>query len=137
MIYDIGFLIFSFIYLPALIFKGKLHADFAERFGIYDKAKERALESGKDRIWIQAVSVGEVALCKNLIPILKERFPANDIVISTITKAGNDLAKKILTMLTNKKTREQMAKRSYKNARDYDINRSVDKLEGVYKEVIA
>ena len=95
MFYNIGFLIFSLFYLPALIFKGKLHAEFAERFAIFDKIKERSLLSGKDRIWIQAVSVGEVALCKGLIPVLKQKFPENDIVISTITKPGNDLAKKI------------------------------------------
>lgn len=95
MLYDIGFLIFSVFYLPILIFKGKLHASFAQRFGLYDKMLERALLSGKDRIWIQAVSVGEVALCKELIPLLKDRFAGRDIVISTITKAGNDLARKM------------------------------------------
>lgn len=94
MLYDLGFFIFSLLYLPALIFGGKLHREFGERFGIYDKMKERTLFSGEGRIWIQAVSVGEVALCKSIIPLLKERFPANDIVISTITKSGNDLAKK-------------------------------------------
>lgn len=72
-----------------------MHGEFSERFGIYDKAKQRALFSGKDRIWIQAVSVGEVALCRSLIPLLKEKFPSTDIVISTITKAGNELARKI------------------------------------------
>jgi len=97
MLYDIGFLIFSVIYLPVLVFKGKLHREFPERFGIYDKAKERALLSGRDRIWIQAVSVGEVAVCKSLIPLLKERFPGHDLVVSTITKAGNDLAKKLFS----------------------------------------
>ena len=97
MLYSIGFFIFSIIYLPVLIFKGKLHGDFAERFARFDKIKERSLLSGKSRIWIQAVSVGEVTLCKSLIPLLKKRFPANDIVISTVTKAGNDLAKKIFS----------------------------------------
>ena len=97
MLYDIGFLIFSIIYLPILIFKGKLHREFPERFGRYDKAKERALLSGSGRIWIQAVSVGEVALCKSLIPLLKEKFSADDLVISTITKAGNDLAKRLFS----------------------------------------
>ncbi len=95
MLYDLGFFIFSLIYLPVLIFKGKLHRDFPERFAIFDNRKKRALVSGKDRIWIQAVSIGEVALCKSLIPLLKKRFANHDIVISTITKAGNDLAKKI------------------------------------------
>ena len=94
MLYSIGLFIFSFLYLPVLIFKGRLHAEFAERFARFDKIKERALLSGGNRIWIQAVSVGEVALCRSLIPLLKEKFPGRDIVISTITRTGNDLAKK-------------------------------------------
>ena len=97
MLYDLSLFIFSLLYLPALIFKGKLRGDFSERFAIFDKTKEISLLSGKDRIWIQAVSVGEVALCKNLIPLLKKRFPSHGIIISTITKTGNDLAKKIFS----------------------------------------
>ena len=97
MLYDIGFLIFSVIYLPLLIFKGKLHREFPERFGRYTLAKEKALLSGRNRIWIQAVSVGEVAVCKSLIPLLKENFPGYDLAVSTITKAGNDLAKKLFS----------------------------------------
>lgn len=95
MFYSIAFFIFSLIYLPTLIFKGKFHSDFGQRFARFDKMTERALLSGNGRIWVQAVSVGEVALCRSLIPALKEKFPDRDIVISTITKAGNDLAKKI------------------------------------------
>jgi len=97
MLYDIGFLIFSIIYLPLLVFKGKLHREFLERFGRYALPKEQALLSGRDRIWIQAVSVGEVFVCKSLIPLLKEKFPRHDLVVSTITKAGNDLAKKLFS----------------------------------------
>ncbi|MDD5173854.1 MAG: 3-deoxy-D-manno-octulosonic acid transferase [Candidatus Omnitrophica bacterium] len=97
MLYDIGFLIFSVIYLPILVFKGKLHGEFPERFGRYAPSKERVLLSGRDRIWIQAVSVGEAAVCKSLIPLLKEKFPGHDLVVSTITKAGNDLAKRLFS----------------------------------------
>lgn len=97
MLYSIGYFIFSIFYLPTLIFKGKLHAEFAERFAMFDKVKTRSLLSGRNRIWIQAVSVGEVALCKSLMPLLKKEFPGSDVVISTITKAGNDLAKKIFS----------------------------------------
>jgi len=95
MLYDIGFFIFSLFYLPTLVFKGKLHKDFLERFGKYDKAKRDALAQAKDAIWIQAVSVGEVALCRDFVPLLKARFPGRTIIFSTITKTGNDLAKKI------------------------------------------
>ncbi len=97
MMYDIGFLIFSIFYLPTLIFKGKLHGDFMERFGIYDVKKRERLAAGKRKIWIQAVSVGEVALCKTFIPLLKDRFKPDEIILSTITRTGNDLAKKMFS----------------------------------------
>ena len=94
MLYDIGFFIFSIFYLPILIFKGKLHKNFMERFGIFDNATRASLDSKSEKIWIEAVSVGEVALCRTLIPLLQEKYPDREIVLSTITRAGNDLAKK-------------------------------------------
>ena len=97
MLYDIAFFIFSVLYIPALIFKGKLHKDFLERFGVYSDVKREAIWRAKDVIWIQAVSVGEVALCKSFIPALKREFPASSIVLSTITRTGNDLAKKLFS----------------------------------------
>ena len=97
MIYDIAFFIFSVFYLPTLLFKGKLHRDFLERFGIFSRDKEASLASGKDVIWIEAVSVGEVSLCKNFLPLLKKKFPHSSIVLSTVTKTGNDLAKKLFS----------------------------------------
>jgi 3-deoxy-D-manno-octulosonic-acid transferase len=95
MLYDIGFAIFSLIYLPTLIFKGKLHGQFRERFAVYPEATAKRLADAKDVIWIQAVSVGEVALCKSLVPAIRKEFPDRDIVFSTITKTGNDLARKL------------------------------------------
>jgi len=97
MLYDIGFFMFSLFYLPTLIFKGKLHGDFLERFGIYGFAKKRILEAAKGAIWIQAVSVGEVGVCKSLVAGLRSGFPDRKIIISTITKTGNDLAKKLFS----------------------------------------
>jgi len=97
MLYDIGFLIFSLFYLPALLFKGKLHGDFSERFGVYSAEKRSSLERSKGAIWIQAVSVGEVALLKSFIPLLRQRYPSTPIVLSTITSSGNDLARRLFS----------------------------------------
>ncbi|MCX5678396.1 MAG: 3-deoxy-D-manno-octulosonic acid transferase [Candidatus Omnitrophica bacterium] len=97
MLYDIAFFIFAVFYIPTLIFKGKLHKDFLERFGVYSDVQKEALWRAKDVVWIQAVSVGEVALCKSFIPALKKEFPAKSIVLSTITRTGNDLAKKLFS----------------------------------------
>jgi 3-deoxy-D-manno-octulosonic-acid transferase len=97
MIYDIAFLVFALFYLPALILKGKLHRDFPERFGVFSAGKRSRLRAARNRIWIQAVSVGEVALCKELVRRLKENFPDDELVISTITRTGNGLARKLFS----------------------------------------
>lgn len=97
MIYDIGFFIFSLFYLPVLLLKGKLHGAFGERFGIFPAAKREKLGRCRNAIWIQAVSVGEVLLCRSLIPALKEAFPESDIVLSTITRTGQELAGKLFS----------------------------------------
>lgn len=45
-------------------------------------------------IWLHAVSVGEVNLLATIIDVLSERAPEFEIVISTTTKTGYDLAAK-------------------------------------------
>ncbi len=44
-------------------------------------------------VWIHAVSLGEVALIRSLVDELRRRHPTWDIVISTTTLTGHDLAK--------------------------------------------
>jgi 3-deoxy-D-manno-octulosonic-acid transferase len=62
-----------------------------QRAGIYPKLfppKER-------RIWLHAVSVGEINVARSIIDVLFETVPDIDIVLSTTTPKGFDLAKKI------------------------------------------
>jgi len=89
-IYDIAFFIFSIFYLPILFFKNKYHGKFKERFGFLPDM------NFKDQpIWIHAVSVGEVMAAKPLLEALRKEFPGVEFVISTITRAGNDVAQKL------------------------------------------
>jgi len=90
-VYDILFLFFAIIYLPALIFKQKWHKLFSVRFGILSKDLQAALAQ-KDNIWIHAVSVGEVLAIGRLITELKKEFPSYRLVISTVTQTGYHLA---------------------------------------------
>lgn len=99
MLYDLGFLIFSVFYLPVLFFKGKMHGDFGQRFAFYGNALRKRLASGRETIWIQCVSVGEVSLCRSFVPLLRKRYPKSAIVVSTITKTGNALAAKLFSDL--------------------------------------
>lgn len=46
-----------------------------------------------------------------------------------------DLAKKALILLKNDKIRKKMGIKSYKNVKEYDINKSIDKLEKIYNSL--
>lgn len=48
---------------------------------------------------------------------------------------SKDLAKKILILLRDDKLRKKMGEQSYKNIKEYDINRSIDKLEKIFYAV--
>ncbi|MDD5478028.1 MAG: 3-deoxy-D-manno-octulosonic acid transferase [Candidatus Omnitrophica bacterium] len=86
-IYDLIFFIFSLIYLPLYLFRGKFHQGFARRLGSLPQ------DLNLDRpIWIHAVSVGEAVAIKGLVSQLRETYPQKKIVISTVTATGNKVA---------------------------------------------
>lgn len=93
-IYDIFFFLFSLIYLPYLVIKGKAHRDFRERLGKLPPPFEKI--GALRPIWVHAVSVGEVLAVKDFVKKLHARLPERKIVLSTTTKTGNDIARKVL-----------------------------------------
>ena len=95
--YDCIFLFYAIAYLPVLLFKGKLHRNFLERFGIFDSRFFSWCVSHDKILWIHAVSVGEVSASRPIVERLKTEFPAYGIVVSTTTQAGNHLAKGMLS----------------------------------------
>lgn len=90
--YDLIFLIFSIIYLPYLVVKGKAHRDFIQRFGFLPQELKCRY---KNTVWVHTVSVGEVMAANSFVRHLKEAFPAHRIVLSTTTKTGQETAKRI------------------------------------------
>jgi len=48
-----------------------------------------------------------------------------------------DLAKKALIILKNDTLRKSMSEKSFKNIKDYDINKSIDKLEELYYSLLS
>ena len=52
------------------------------------------LPAGRERIWLHAVSVGEVLLVKSLIAALRERRPDVEIVLTVTTETGLEVARK-------------------------------------------
>ncbi|MDD5465767.1 MAG: 3-deoxy-D-manno-octulosonic acid transferase [Candidatus Omnitrophica bacterium] len=90
-IYDLIFFIFSLIYLPLYLFRGKFHQGFTRRLG------SLPLDLDLDRpVWIHAVSVGEVVAIKGLVTELRKIYPQKKIVISTVTATGNKIAQGLI-----------------------------------------
>jgi 3-deoxy-D-manno-octulosonic-acid transferase len=70
---------------------GKYLNNFRERLG---RLPAGVGGRGRASIWIHAVSVGEVLAARTLIGPLKARFPGLDVLLSTTTLTGQDVAKR-------------------------------------------
>jgi 3-deoxy-D-manno-octulosonic-acid transferase len=68
--------------------------DLAQRIGCFDKATQNAINAlpQRERLWVHAVSVGEVGVAKKLIAKLLKTQPDLGIVLSTTTPTGHALA---------------------------------------------
>jgi len=90
-LYDFVFLIFAIVYLPYLVFTRRYHSRLIERLGVFGRDFYKNL-TGKDVIWLHAVSVGEVMAASVFIKEFHTRFPGYRLLISTVTKTGNSVA---------------------------------------------
>lgn len=75
--------------------RGGKWADMAGRFGqlpLEKRAAIAALPSGRDRIWMHAVSVGEAGIAIKLITRLLKEAPQTGIVLTTTTPTGHAMA---------------------------------------------
>ena len=86
----------SLLILLAFIIQPKFRAGFVQKIGFYQKNI-----SGKETILIHAVSVGEVNAVENLVKRIRKEYPNNHIVISTVTKTGQEVAHNKLANFTD------------------------------------
>ena len=93
-LYDFLFIVFLILYTPLFVIKRKFHRGFMMRLGIIPNSILKGL-SGKEVIWIHAVSVGEANSTQPLVEALIKKYPGKKIVISTVTPTGNARAKEI------------------------------------------
>jgi len=75
---------------------GKYHKDFKERLGIFPEHLLKEIK-GKDVVWVHAVSVGEIMAARNFCDRFLNKYPSKKLLISTVTKTGNDMAKKFFS----------------------------------------
>jgi len=87
-VYSLGFLLM----VPAfLLNRAKYAPGFRERLGNYPEFKQ----DGRKVIWLHCVSVGETNAARPLVDKLVDTFPDHRLVVSTTTRTGQELAKKI------------------------------------------
>jgi len=103
-LYNILFMVFFGLAAPYYFWRlrrrGDWVRDFGQRFAIYDASIKQAL-TNRDRIWLHAVSVGEVNLCTQLIRALDQRAPNLKIVVSCTTTTGMaELRRRLPTHVT-------------------------------------
>jgi len=92
-IYALGFILLSPVFLYKMWKRGKYRENFFQRFGFYDAELRASLaEKRERRCWIQAVSVGEVNVALVLIGALQERWRDLRIILTTTTSTGYALA---------------------------------------------
>ncbi len=97
LLYDIAIHATALAAAPYYAYKalttGKYASGLAERFGRIDAAKLAPLGGGPV-LWVHAVSVGETRAVLPVIKLFKERNPGARVVLSTVTKTGNEVAER-------------------------------------------
>lgn len=92
--YHIISLVVFFLCLPFLpvvwLFSAKRRANLLPRLGLFTRFFPK--EANTRRIWVHALSVGEVNSSLPLVTALKKRYPALDIVFTASTKTGFERA---------------------------------------------
>jgi 3-deoxy-D-manno-octulosonic-acid transferase len=98
-LYNILFTFFFVLASPYYFFRmqrrGNWQQGFAQRFGRFGSKFKQAI-TNRQRIWMHAVSVGEVGVCTQLIRALEPRLPNVKIVVSTTTTTGMEELEKRL-----------------------------------------
>jgi 3-deoxy-D-manno-octulosonic-acid transferase len=96
-IYALGFVLLSPVFLYRMWKRGKYRENFFQRFGCYGpELRQRLGKKLEPRCWIQAVSVGEVNLALRLLESFRRRFPQHRFVLTTTTSTGYALARERL-----------------------------------------
>ena len=87
------FLIAAPFFLARWFFPREKRKVFAQKLGFIPGATLAAMKGGAPRIWVHAVSLGEVSAVHPLIRKLRECYPASCIMLSTGTVSGQNLAR--------------------------------------------
>ena len=85
--------VFAVPYYGAKMFlTGKYRRSLGPKFGRVSPVIAPLMQ-GDPRIWVHAVSVGEVTAAAPIVTALRSRFPGACIVLSTSTETGQEMAR--------------------------------------------
>lgn len=91
---DLVYLLAGLLYLPIALYqaivRGKNRRGWGQRFGFVPR-----FDPSRKRIWIHAVSLGEINATPKLVEMLRERWPNVDVVFSATTDTGFERAVKL------------------------------------------
>ena len=82
-------------FLLKIIFTGKYRKSFIQKLGGRQAKILADLKDGP-RVWIHAVSVGEVTAAAPIVASLKMKRPEVEIIFSTSTETGQEMARKFI-----------------------------------------
>ena len=87
------------LFLGKMLFAGKYRKSFRGKLGFIPVCIRHKMK-GQPRIWINAVSVGEVIAASSMVRALKEIYPRACLILSTGTETGQKMAKKMVKEAT-------------------------------------
>ena len=93
-LYSLALALLALAYLPLFLVRKVWGAGYPvalrERLGF---VRVPPASSPRSRLWVHAVSVGEVMAAVPLVQALRMRWPAADVVVSTVTATGDRVAR--------------------------------------------
>jgi 3-deoxy-D-manno-octulosonic-acid transferase len=102
-IYNLLLLAGSLVLIPyfglKMLMTGKYRQSFGQKLGRIPPEVISAIK-GHPRIWVHAVSVGEVTAAAPIVAALRGRFPRACIILSTATETGQAMALRLIPQAT-------------------------------------
>ncbi len=95
----LGFLLLAPYYAFKILVTGKYRQSIRQKLGAMPDEMVFALE-GRPRIWVHAVSVGEVTAAAPIVAALRGKLPQAEIILSTGTETGQAMARKLIPQAT-------------------------------------
>jgi 3-deoxy-D-manno-octulosonic-acid transferase len=92
----VGVIVFAPLLFVKVILTPKYRSRSAKRLGFALGESPGGSGADRPRIWVHALSVGEVASARNLVQELRRSYPQGILIFSSATRAGEFFARSIL-----------------------------------------